>query len=294
MDGYFIIFVCVLLSYSSLVTGEVYSIHSSVLDTPESSVCPTHSELEIAREIISRNVSEILAHVAADIDPVTYVIPACGGSGWRRVAFLDMTDPNQICPEQWRLYDQDGVRACGRQESLGSSCSSANFSSNEYAYTQVCGRVTAYQFASPDGGSDDLGLTPGDEINGPYVDGVSITYGFPRQHIWSLFGSLYDIFCCNGHISNHDFVGNNFFCDTGNPVSGLFAWSLTSLVTDYPLWDGNTQCPNNENCCAPSSGPWFTALLSSSSMSDIEVRICGDQQSDDEDTPVELMEIYVK
>lgn len=53
------------------MTGEDYPIHSSVLDTPEGSVCPTSSELEIAREMISRNVSEILAHVAADIDPVT-------------------------------------------------------------------------------------------------------------------------------------------------------------------------------------------------------------------------------
>ena len=45
------------------------------------------------------------------------------------MAYLDMTDPEQKCPEQWRLYESNNVRACGRQESDGGSCDSVYYSS---------------------------------------------------------------------------------------------------------------------------------------------------------------------
>ena len=39
---------------------------------------------------------------------------------------------------------------------------------------------------------------------------------------------------------------------------------------------------------------WFSMELPSSSTDDIEVRICGNEGTDNEDTPIELMEIYIQ
>ena len=66
----------------------------------------------------------------------------CGSeiSGWTRVAYLDMSDPSQQCPTELRLYNEDGVRACGRQTSPDASCDNVTFSTNGASYSQVCGR----------------------------------------------------------------------------------------------------------------------------------------------------------
>ena len=86
--------------------------------------------------------------------------------------------------------------------------------------------------------------------------------------------------------STQDFVENDYFCDTGNIANwgGVF-------FTDNPLWDGVAGCTS---CCAPQSGPWFHTVLDHDAMDPIEIRICGDQPTYDEDTPVYLVDIYVK
>ena len=50
---------------------------------------------------------------------------------WKRtrVDYLNMSDPSQQCPTKVWQYDEGGVRACGRQISLGTSCDSVTFSS---------------------------------------------------------------------------------------------------------------------------------------------------------------------
>ena len=106
----------------------------------------------------------------------------CGGSGsWRRIAHLNMSDPNQQCPASWALHTSP-VRACGRVID-SKACDSAVFA-NSQAYSRVCGRVIAVQEGAPeafvhvvDGRSASL--------EGVYIDGVSLTHGAtgPRQHI---------------------------------------------------------------------------------------------------------------
>ena len=136
--------------------------------------------------------------------------------------------------------------------------------------------------------------TPGNEINEPYLDGVSITYGTPRKHIWSLYGGNGLRCCSNKHINfteNINFIGNNSFCDSGNPGGG--GWRKT-LFTELPLWDGIAGCSSSPTCCAPTSGPWFRTTLTVPTISDIEIRICGDQHLTDEDTPVGLIDVYIR
>ena len=279
---------------ASGAAGEVHRFPPVIIDKTENSVCPPDNILEAARSNITENLLDILTKIAATITN-NYTISACGGAGWKRVVYIDMTDPAHVCPEPWRLYPQGTARACGRQTVSDASCDAVQFSVDGNTYSQVCGRITGYQYGSPDASHWRDGADY--EIDEPYLDGVSITHSRPRQHIWSFFGAHYDGFCCSEqHLSNVellDFLGNNSFCDTGNPVSGRIGWEH-QLNLDYPLWDGDIQCANDPNCCAPHRGPWFHATLSSPSASDIEVRICGDQTTGDEDTPIGLIEIFIK
>ena len=141
--------------------------------------------------------------------------------GWVRVANLNMTDPDQQCPENLQLSYTNPIRLCGR--STG-GCDSVTFTTYGVQYRQVCGRVRGYQFASPDGFNCNVRSCP-TNINYPYVDGVSITHGAsPRKHIWTyaagltgnsdVYGSIAN--CpCSGGISLPHFVRSDYYCESG-------------------------------------------------------------------------------
>ena len=59
------------------------------------------------------------------------------------------------------------------------------------------------------------------------------------------------------------------------------------------LWDG-LMCSNEGTCCTNKFLPWFSRELPSLTSDDIEVYICGDEGTDNEGSPVELVEIYVQ
>ena len=63
------------------------------------------------------------------------------------------------------------------------------FPSQGIQYSQVCGRVSAYQFGDTQAFFL-VNLNHTQTINSQYVDGVSLTYGNPRQHIWIFAASL--------------------------------------------------------------------------------------------------------
>jgi len=42
------------------------------------------------------------------------------------------------------------------------------------------------------------------------------------------------------------------------------------------------------------TAPWFCKQLPQATTDGLEVRICGDQHTLDEDTPVELIELYIR
>jgi hypothetical protein len=64
---------------------------------------------------------------------------------------------------------------------------------------------------------------------------------------------------------------------------------------DDPLWDGQ-QCDDEGTCCTgANTPPWFSVDLPSPTSDDIEVRICGDEDTKyNEDTPIQLLEIYIQ
>ena len=219
--------------------------------------------------------------------------------GWMRAAYLDMTDPHQSCPQGFRQVNSP-KRTCARwQRSAG--CSSVTYNTHGINYMKICGRIISYQYGTPSGFY--TASYHGSRIDGPYLEGVSVTHGqSPRKHIWSFANGLLEAY---GYDSNRhicpcrpsstmqvtSFVGNDYFCDTGVvqniPRTGTF-------YSDDPLWDGQG-CDLQPDCCNVHSPPWFCKQLSTSTNDDIEVRICADQDAYvDEDSPIELIELYVQ
>jgi len=69
----------------------------------------------------------------------------CNGSlGATRVGNLNLSDPNQTCPEPWREYPGPR-RVCVRERDSGSS--SVFFPTNGAQYNRVCGRIIGYQYS---------------------------------------------------------------------------------------------------------------------------------------------------
>ena len=198
----------------------------------------------------------------------------------------------------------DGVRACGRASSGDGSCSSVQYLSNGVKYTEICGRARGYQFGSTNAVDSIVG-TGHNDINSHYVDGLSLTRGNPRKHVWTyMAGFKEDNSYCQGSYTCPcqpgsqqssivpNFIGNDYYCESGNPSIPLhFA---NKLCTADPLWDGE-QCNGLESpCCTSTTLPWFYKVLDSPTNDYIEARVCADQTTSDEDVPIEIMEIYVK
>ena len=216
--------------------------------------------------------------------------------GWMRVANLDMTDPNQKCPAGFRPVTRTSapMRMCGRPGPVG--CVSATFQTYGVEYSHVCGLVTGYQDSSPDA----FGGAQGKTIDSTYVDGVSLTHGqSPRQHIWTFVGArdespMYRGSTCpctrtdnlfTGTIPS--FVGQDYFCDTASRGS-----LRHQFFPNDPLWDGQG-CGSNSTCCEFNNPPWFCKQLPQPTTDDIELRLCGNENTNNEDTPIEHVEIYV-
>ena len=98
-----------------------------------------------------------------------------------------MSDPSQQCPSVWREYNDDGVRACGRPIDSTGSCATKRYLLNNQ-YSRVCGRVIGYQVASPDAFAQVR-----NEQTYFNFDGVNITSGAQRDHVWSYAGGLSDL-----------------------------------------------------------------------------------------------------
>ena len=101
----------------------------------------------------------------------------CGGhkGGWMRIADLD-TSRGDDCPSGWTKITTP-VAACIAPSS-NAECYSTNITTLSIPYSKVCGMAVGYQKSTTDGFS---GLNfASRSIDGPYVDGISITFGATR------------------------------------------------------------------------------------------------------------------
>ena len=217
--------------------------------------------------------------------------------GWMRVANLDMTQAEEECPSEFQNITASGKRLCGRPGPPG--CVSVMFPTNNVPYNRVSGRVIAYQDKTPDAQCPYIGFHTDNQIHTleeAYIDGVSITHGSPRQHIWSFIASVDESHTgCHGcpcytHFTGTrvPFIGDNFFCDSASET-----WQGYIFFPDDPLWDGQG-CGSNNKCCSFNNPPWFCTELNQHTLDDIELRLCADQLTTDEDVPIEIIELYVQ
>ena len=206
--------------------------------------------------------------------------------GWTRVAFLNMTDPNQQCPDGLRLITSP-KRTCGRSTpTVG--CASVVYQTFGHEYSHVCGRIRAYQYGRPEAF---------DTLNNNWlVDGITLYTHNQSQHIWS-FAAGYDEISSGNHVCpcNTGFsgsikatVGQDYFCDTGSESA-----AQTVFYSEDPLWDGEG-CGPRSTCCSFNNPPWFCKQLPQSTTDDIEIKMCGLSPTTNEDTPFDIVEIYVQ
>ena len=242
-------------------------------------------------------------YILADVNGHTHHVychmeTLCGkGGGWRRIASLNMTNPNEKCPTQFRLYSQGGVRACGRPVTSSGSCVSITLPSRNITYSQVCGKVIGYQVGITDGA---YRHHAGGTIDTPYTDGICLTHGNPRKHIWTLMSGHasdgpYNRCPCGSADTQTSpapsFVGSDYYCESGTSSSNI---KTGVLYNSDPLWDDKNCGSSETDCCKRTLIPWFYKLLSSSTADSVEMRICCDEGTNDEDVAIEKYEIYVK
>ena len=226
--------------------------------------------------------------------------------GWSRVAFLNMSDPTHQCPPAWREIPTP-VRTCGRtnetvpnpndRTTLG-GCSSVSFINYNISFSHICGRIVGYQLGSPEA-FQAYTASQFTRIEDPYVDGVVITRGTEKEHVWTFAASRSEsennninICPCTNSQSTQSipsFVGQDYFCETG--ITGAFSNGVFYPDGD-PLWDGE-DCGSGSTCCELNGPPYFCKNLMESTTDNVEVRICANEGIR-ADTPIELIEIFVQ
>ena len=231
-----------------------------------------------------------------------------GQGGWMRIGYLNMSEPGATCPLglALRQYNNIDHGVCGIFNS--GTFVSTSFSSGGNNYSEVCGQIRGYQYKSPDGFPPVLDSKANLTIENcnTYVDGITITYGSnPRKHIWTYacglnegfinFNGILTLLCPCNNISTGtivpSFVGSDHYCESGLPA-GQFWQSV--LYSNDPLWDGQ-QCNGNEGpCCTNPMMPWFIKTLNETTTEDIELRVCASQGYNDEDIPLDIIELYVR
>lgn len=218
---------------------------------------------------------------------------------WMRIADVNMTQTAAVCPTG--LVRVTSPKTLCRK-TTSSGCSSAVFSTHKVPYTKVCGRVIGYQYYNTNGFHPFYSHQTY-TIDNLYVDGVSITQKtIPRQHIWT-FAAAYDEVPGNNRYSCPctnslsyvaftglipEFIGNDYFCETGSRVSVTNRYYL-----EDPLWDGKG-CGRFSTCCDGGKRPWFCKELPEPVDSDIEVRVCCNENRSSEDVLLEIIELYVQ
>ena len=197
-----------------------------------------------------------------------------------------MSDPSQQCRSVWREITTPH-RVCGRRSG---KLWGVTYTTGSEQYDQGCGRIKC---CLP------VGTCWFRLWFFNYLDGISVTHGSPRQHIWSFIGG-YDeqgrsCPCVNGSTVGSripSFVGQNYFCESGltrysDGVNGPF------FSNGDPLWD-RQGCGPTSNCCTFNLPPWFNVQLPFPTTDYIKVRICSNVGISSEDTPIQLIEFYVK
>ena len=264
----------------------------------ESIIAELLDTIQTLNQTLTNRLLHLESHVPQTAKPTNKSITLCNitSANWRRIAYFDTTQGDS-CPIGLRTVTNTTTNqtACGR---TGSSlqCNSLTFPSMGN-YNKVCGKVRGYQhintlaYYTYNSGSQTT-------IDSIYTTGISITQGFPRQHLWTYavglsetnYGIVHACPCARtGYNSSWipPFVGDNYYCESG--LTGIYPSPYDTLWGD-PLWDGDGCFAVNNTCCDRYG--WFYRHVQASSKY-VEVRLCGYNDYSFSDAPLDQLDIWV-
>ena len=189
-----------------------------------------------------------------------------------RVAELDVNN----CPQGSKTYyvNSRNTYVVVNDEA---GCTEIHYPTNNTNYTQIIGRVQGFQKGTMDCFDD---IPPHNSrftnstIFSNYIDGVSIISN--GEHIWSFAAGRCS--CDNIYGNKPDFVGEYFTANgsgTKTPISGYYSTIL---------WVSQ-KCGTNEDM--------FERIMEPTA-SNVTVRICRDQERNDEDLALSILDIHVQ
>ena len=104
-------------------TAQLSSYHHSMETDISTAKCLDSDEGVQLHQNLQDNLSHQLETIQQYVDSLP--VRTCGGTGgWRRVVYLDMTDPSRTCPSGWQLTGYS-KRTCGRITTVIRTCDSA-------------------------------------------------------------------------------------------------------------------------------------------------------------------------
>ena len=296
-----------LTDLNDIISDRATSINASVSSLSgdlEEHKNQTTSELADLQTSLQSSINSTLCQKVEEIKNTIISPPVhtCGGTGgWRRAVYLDMTDNNTDCPSGWRETGYS-KRTCGRAIDGRFTCDSVTFPVSGGEYSQVCGRIKAYQWGLTRGFD---GYSQGQNtIDDAYFSGVAVMHGSPRQHIWTFAAGVVENYTvgvstlcpCDTmfNISIPPFVGENYLCESGYIYPGYHdRESWYTFHSNDTLWDGR-DCHSSSTCCSLHNPPYFTKSLNRPTTADLDLRICTYRPMNREDIAVELIELYIK
>ena len=277
----------------------------TVLESAESELLALEKEVEIQlkqhgveSECDYEDLLTLVESKKEEVDSIKEMAIPCGGLGWKRVEYQDFR--NRPCYLIFSTFSNES-HLCGAPKNdeidLHTNCFKVNISIDDMEYNSVCGRIKAFQYGTP------KGFNPEPFLNDVYLTGISLTHGEPATHIWSFVAGQSQTgtpnaarTCpCDGGAPSPSFVGEDYFCEaaiTRNISSDPGRFDDTLFLRN-PLWDGEG-CIASSTCCSRKNHPYFIKHLETSTTDNINLRICIQGYTINENILLEIVELYVK
>ena len=209
--------------------------------------------------------------------------------GWTKIVKFD-TSKGDSCPTGCTNMTAHEKVMCRAGNAAG--CYSQIFGTYNMTFNKICGQAKGYQK-----GVTSAFLTRS-SIDTSYVDGVSITLGNPRKHVWTYVVGV----SVNANYPNNNcpcaiypgpnppsFVSDHYYCQSGQGGGT----GPSSLYVYNVLWDG-TYCESGSNCCTNLNMPRFFRQPALPMSDYLEAKICHRSPFATGGTFVESIELYIQ
>lgn len=273
------------------------------VSSSEPQSCPSGDDTAPVLEKLNQDLDRIIDDELPTLQQFTGPLE-CPGYGWIKLLDFNLErNSSTPCPGNWTKGVKSEITHC--TVTGLTDCASAFFNtpSSSLQYTEVCGRIKGYQIGLTNAFFRAVRTSPAPSgIESSYLDGVSITCGDPKTHVWSFAagytssqgGNTATSYRCpcsiNGTVDVSSLVQSHYFCDSGvssgqQPMAEIF-------YANNPLWDDATCLPDG-GCCRQSR--YFWRNLIQPTCNSLEVRLCHDKGvSNLINIGVSVVELYIK